>query len=229
MSSKMCSQLGIMSLLMVWGLNSLSIEFATFSICFTTVLDDFLLFFRVLRLIFWWFSAVLAILLFWWFSGCQKSEKHHFEVWTRYRAQKSHWFRKSYLEVRTRSEKRRKIDFSNLHFFDFCYFFVIFRVFGDHLQYTTKTADNEGAKMSKILILSKSDLKHPQTTRESHLDRFGGDWDRLGKSTSYTYFLDFSDFFLWFWGVWVPCKDWALSRDQVSRIFGRAQHHGHRK
>ena len=42
------------------------------------------------------------------------------------------------------------------------------------------TIDNEGAKMSKNFIFAKSDLKHPQTTLESHLDGFGDDWDRLG-------------------------------------------------
>ena len=51
--------------------------------------------------------------------------------------------------------------------------------------------DPEGATISKKSILVENDLKHPQTTIETHLDGFGDHWDRLGEPTWYTIFLDF--------------------------------------
>ena len=55
--------------------------------------------------------------------------------------------------------------------------------------------DPEDAKISKKSILVENDLKHPQTTIETHLDGFGDHWDRLGEPTWYTIFLDFLGFF----------------------------------
>ena len=55
--------------------------------------------------------------------------------------------------------------------------------------------DPEDAKISKNPILVENDLKHPQTTIETHLDGFGDHWDRLGEPTWYTIFLDFLEFF----------------------------------
>ena len=64
-----------------------------------------------------------------------------------------------------------------LIFSDFRWFSV---GFGNIRNYKTLGPDPEGATISKKIIMVKNDLKHPQTTIESHLDGFGGDWDRLG-------------------------------------------------
>ena len=110
----------------------------------------------------------------------KKSKKSYFWVRGRHRVKKSPWFRKNYLEVRTRSGKGRKIDFSNLDFSIFANFRWFPGFWGIFEHAWPSTPDNGGAKMSKNLIFAKSDLKHPQTTLESHLDGFGEDWDRSG-------------------------------------------------
>ena len=109
-----------------------------------------------------------------------KSKKSHFWVRSRHRVKKSLWFRKNYLEVWKRPGKGRKIDFSNLDFSIFPNFRWFSGFSGFTVNIRQKTTDNEGAKMSKKIILAKSGLKHPQTTLESHLDGFRDDWDRLG-------------------------------------------------
>ena len=47
-----------------------------------------------------------------------------------------------------------------------------------------------GAKMSKKLKSVKNGLKHHQTILESHMEGFGGDWDRLERSDFVLCFLD---------------------------------------
>ena len=47
-------------------------------------------------------------------------------------------------------------------------------------QHMAVGPDSEDAKISKKFVLVENDLKHPQTTIESRLNGFGGDWDKLG-------------------------------------------------
>ena len=70
-------------------------------------------------------------------QGVKKSEKPHFWVWTRYRAQKSPWFRKTYSEVRETPEKVRKINFSNLDFSIIAHFRLFSVIFGYLRRYSS--------------------------------------------------------------------------------------------
>ena len=103
------------------------------------------------------------------------------------------------------SENQRRPDRSSIWrvrsifprpFFSQFSIFANFRRFSQFWLISVKTRPwpptTINAKMSKIWILVKSDLKHPQSIIESHLEGFRGDWDRLGSPNWHTYFSWFS-------------------------------------